>query len=295
MSYKSLILVLIVILLWGVNFSIIKIGLKELPPILFSALRFAVVAIPAVFFIPFPKTSVFNVIGVGLFLGILQFSFLFVAMKTDASAGLSSLILQTQVLFTIILSAFIYKEKATKSQSIGVLVAIFGFSLFFYNSGGNITTKGLTLIVCAAFFWAISNVIMKRIENINLLHFMVWVSIIPPVPLIALSYALESQEPIALILAATENTWLSVMYVSYMSTLIGFAIWGWLLKNNSAATVTPFALLIPVVGIITSSLILSESLSLIEIFGTGLIMLGLLFCVIGSKIYAYLFKRLSCY
>jgi len=295
MSYKSLILVLIVILLWGVNFSIIKIGLKELPPILFSALRFAVVAIPAVFFIPFPKTSVFNVIGVGLFLGILQFSFLFVAMKTDASAGLSSLILQTQVLFTIILSAFIYKEKATKSQSIGVLVAIFGFSLFFYNSGGNITTKGLTLIVCAAFFWAISNVIMKRIENINLLHFMVWVSIIPPVPLIAFSYALESREPIALILAATENTWLSVMYVSYMSTLIGFAIWGWLLKNNSAATVTPFALLIPVVGIITSSLILSESLSLIEIFGTGLIMLGLLFCVIGSKIYAYLFKRLSCY
>ncbi|WP_137297139.1 EamA family transporter [Psychromonas sp. SP041] len=292
MNYKSIVLVLLVVIMWGVNFSIIKIGLEELPPILFSALRFAVVAIPAILFIPFPKTSILNVIGVGLFLGILQFSFLFVAMEADASAGLSSLILQTQVLFTIILSSLIYKEKVSKSQSFGIIVAVIGFSFFFYSTGGNITTKGLILIVCAAFFWAVSNVIMKRIGSINLLHFMVWVSVVPPIPLLFVSYFLESQEPISLLMATTERTWLSVLFVSYISTLIGFAIWGWLLKNNTAATVTPFALLIPVVGIITSSILLGESLSIIEIIGTGLIMLGLLFCVVGKRIYSY-FKATS--
>ena len=293
MNYKSIVLVLLVVIMWGVNFSIIKIGLEELPPILFSALRFAVVAIPAILFIPFPKTSILNVIGVGLFLGILQFSFLFVAMEADASAGLSSLILQTQVLFTIILSSLIYKEKVSKSQLFGIIVAVIGFSFFFYSTGGNITTKGLILIVCAAFFWAVSNVIMKGIGSINLLHFMVWVSVVPPIPLLFVSYFLESQEPISLLMATTENTWLSVLFVSYISTLVGFAIWGWLLKNNAAATVTPFALLIPVVGIITSSIILDESLSLIEIIGTCLIMVGLLLCVIGSKIYKCLFNRQS--
>ncbi len=288
MNAKDTFLALLVVLIWGVNFSIIKIGLEELPPILFSALRFALVALPAVFFIPFPKTSVWNVIGVGLFLGVFKFGCLFIAMESDASAGLSSLLLQAQVFFTIGLSIVFYQEHITKNQFVGVLVASLGFSLFFLNAGQNITILGLSLILLAAFFWSISNIIMKQIKNVNLLHFMVWVCLIPPLPLMLLSYFTETQDPLAVILSTTADTWIALVYVSFISTLVAFALWGKLLKNYSAIKVTPFALLIPVVGIITSSIILSESLNLVEYIGAALIMLGLIFCVLGENIIKYL-------
>ena len=284
MSIKSILLALLVVIIWGVNFSIIKFGLEELPPILFSALRFFVVAVPAVFFIPFPKTSIWNVLGVGLFLGVLKFGFLFVAMRADASAGISSLLLQAQVIFTILLSVLIYKEKVKLSQGIGVFIALIGFSFFFFTVNTNVTFLGLVLLISAAFFWAISNVIMKRVKDVNLLHFMVWVCLVPPLPLFILSYFFESSEPFSIILSSTEQTWLSLIYVGYISTLVAFAIWGWLLKSFTASQVTPFALLIPVVGILGSVILLDEKLSLTELAGSIVILFGLFVVVFGDKI-----------
>ncbi len=288
MKFKDIFLALLVAFIWGINFSFIKIGLEELPPILFSALRFAIIAIPAVFFIPFPKTSAWHVLGVGLFLGVLKFGLLFVAMKSDASAGLSSLVLQAQVFFTIGLSFLFFKELISKVQLLGISIAAIGFSFFFFNSGGNITTIGLGLILLAALFWAVANIIMKQIKQVNLLHFMVWVCLIPPIPLLALSFFMETNDPLAAVLSTTINTWGSLAFVSYISTLVAFAfafaIWGFLLKSYSAVSVTPFALLIPVVGIMTSSLILNERLNSTEVTGAILIMLGLVFCVAGNKL-----------
>jgi O-acetylserine/cysteine efflux transporter len=287
MSIRDICLAFLVVMIWGLNFSIIKIGLEELPPILFSALRFALVALPAVFFVPFPKTSIWNVVGVGVFLGVLKFGCLFVAMKSDASAGLSSLLLQAQVFFTIGFSVLFYKEHITKSQLLGVIIASLGFSLFFVNAGQNITYVGLILILLAAFFWSISNLIMKKIKDVNLLHFMVWVCLIPPLPLLFLSYVTESSDPVSVILSTSLNTWIALVYVSLVSTLVAFAIWGKLLKSYSSIKVAPFALLIPVIGIIASNIILDERLSLIEYAGGILIMLGLVFCVLGGKLISF--------
>jgi O-acetylserine/cysteine efflux transporter len=287
MSIKDICLAFLVVMIWGLNFSIIKIGLEELPPILFSALRFALVALPAVFFVPFPKTSIWNVVGVGVFLGVLKFGCLFVAMKSDASAGLSSLLLQAQVFFTIGFSVLFYKEHITKSQLLGVIIASLGFSLFFVNAGQHITYVGLILILLAAFFWSISNLIMKKIKDVNLLHFMVWVCLIPPLPLLFLSYVTESSDPVSVILSTSLNTWSALVYVSLVSTLIAFAIWGKLLKSYSSIKVAPFALLIPVIGITALNIILDERLSLIEYAGTILIMLGLVFCVLGRKLISF--------
>jgi O-acetylserine/cysteine efflux transporter len=287
MSIKDICLAFLVVMIWGLNFSIIKIGLEELPPILFSALRFALVALPAVFFVPFPKTSIWNVVGVGVFLGVLKFGCLFVAMKSDASAGLSSLLLQAQVFFTIGFSVLFYKEHITKSQLLGVIIASLGFSLFFVNAGQHITYVGFILILLAAFFWSISNLIMKKIKDVNLLHFMVWVCLIPPLPLLFLSYVTESSDPVSVILSTSLNTWSALVYVSLVSTLIAFAIWGKLLKSYSSIKVAPFALLIPVIGITALNIILDERLSLIEYAGTILIMLGLVFCVLGRKLISF--------
>ncbi len=283
MNLKSTLLAFLVVLIWGVNFSVIKFGLEELPPILFSSLRFFIVAIPAIFFIPFPKTSVWNVLGVGVFLGVLKFSFLFVAMKADASAGISSLLLQAQVIFTIILSMLIFKEKISLYQFIGMLIAFTGFGLFFFTVNTNITYLGIVLILSAAIFWSISNIIMKQIKGVNLLHFMVWVSLIPPLPLFILSYIFESQEAINILLNSSVKTWVSLAFTGYISTLIAFAIWGWLLKNYNSSVVTPFALAIPVVGIISSNILLNEQLNSTEIIGAIVILFGLVILVLGEK------------
>ena len=290
MNLKSISLALLVVFIWGLNFSVIKFGLEELPPIFFSSLRFFIVAIPAVFFIPFPKTSVWNVLGVGVFLGVLKFSFLFIAMKEDASAGISSLLLQAQVIFTIILSMLIFKEKITSSQFLGMMIAFIGFGFFFLTVNTSITTLGLILILSAAVFWAVSNVIMKQVKGVNLLHFMVWVSLVVPLPLFVLSYFYESQEPLTLLFNSSFKTWASLAFTGYISTLVAFAIWGWLLKNHSAAMVTPFALAIPVVGIISSNILLNEQLSSIETVGASLILFGLFISVLGNRIYKLIFK-----
>ncbi|NAW85567.1 EamA family transporter [Photobacterium halotolerans] len=284
MKSRDMVIALLVVVIWGVNFSVIKIGLETLPPILFSALRFAVVAVPAVFFIPFPKTSVWNVLGVGVFLGVLKFGLLFIAMKADASAGLSSLILQAQVFFTIGLSVLLYKEMVSRYQALGILVAVAGFGLFFLDADGNITAMGLMMILAAAFCWAIANTIMKRMQGVNLLHFMVWVSVVPPLPLLLISYFTETAQPLDVLLAATSDTWLALLYVSYISTLLAFALWGHLLKSYPAATVTPFALLIPVVGMFTSTLVLNERMTETEMAGAGLIFLGLTCCILGGRL-----------
>ncbi|NQY25396.1 MAG: EamA family transporter [Campylobacteraceae bacterium] len=284
MNSKNIFLALLVALIWGINFPIIKLGLEELPPILFSALRFTIVAIPAVFFIPFPKTSVWNVLGVGVILGIFKFALLFFAMNADASAGLASLILQAQVFFTIFLSVIIFKEHISKNQLLGIFISSLGFSIFFLNAEGNITVLGLCLILLAAFFWAVSNIIMKKMKDVNLLHFMVWVCLIPPLPLFGISYYTESKDILNILLQSTQTTWFSLVYVSYISTLLAFALWAYLLKNNKAAEVTPFALLIPIVGLSASNIVLGERLSSLELMGAGIIMLGLLVCVFGKKL-----------
>ncbi|WP_425606895.1 EamA family transporter [Pseudoalteromonas piscicida] len=284
MNVKSISLALIVVIIWGLNFSVIKFGLAELPPILFSGLRFLVVAIPAVFFIPFPKTSVWNVLGVGLFLGVLKFSLLFIAMESNASAGIASLLLQAQVIFTILLSVLLLKETMDRFQVVGISIATFGFSLFFINSSGSTTILGAVLILFAALFWSFSNLIMKRLQDVNLLHFIVWVSLVPPLPLFTLSYFIETDAPLTLLLNTTTQSWLSIAYVGYISTLIAFAIWGWLLKNHKAAAVTPFALLIPIVGIVGSALLLNEQLMLMEAVGGGFILCGLTISVTGARI-----------
>jgi O-acetylserine/cysteine efflux transporter len=287
MKLVDILLALLVVVIWGVNFTVIKVGLEELPPLLFSALRFFVVAIPAILLIPFPKTSLWNVLGVGLVLGVVKFGLLFISMNVGISAGLASLLLQGQVIFTIGLSVLIYKERLNLPQVIGLTIAMTGFGFFLGNSSGNTTFLGLVLIISAALAWGCSNIIMKRVGKVNLLHFMVWVSAVPPLPLLFLSYFTETQSPITLITSASLSAWLSIAYVGFISTLLAFALWGRLLSSYPAATVTPFALLIPIVGMLTSGLFLGERLEVSEMFGALLVMCGLIICVFGKRLLVF--------
>lgn len=280
---RDIILVLGVVTIWGVSFSVVKVGLCELPPIFFIASRFLIVAVPAVFFVPFPKTSIWSVLAVGLLIGVIKFGLLFIAMNTDANAGVASLVLQAQIFFTIALSYLVLGETITRRQVAGIALAVLGFLFFFGSAGDNITVLGLFLIGIAAFAWALANLVMKRMPQVNLLHFMIWVSLVPVAPLIVVSFMTETTQPLSLLFDISFKAWLAIGYMGYMSTLVAYAWWGKLLSRHSASLVTPFALLIPVVGLTSSALWLGESLSIWEASGAGLIMLGLLVSVLSSN------------
>jgi O-acetylserine/cysteine efflux transporter len=284
MGIKAILLVLLVVSIWGINFSFIKIGLEELPPILFSALRFSVVAIPAIFFIPFPKGQLRNILGVGIFLGFLKFGLLFIGLDGYISAGISALILQAQVIFTIAISYLLFKERLSKLQVLGMVISILGFSLFLKSTSGNATFVGIIIILLAALSWSFSNIIMKTMKNVNLLQLMVWSCAVPPLPLFALSYMMETHEPVQVISSITMQTWLALAFVSYISTLIAFSIWGYLLRNNTAASVTQFALLIPIVSMVTSYILLGEQLSSIDFIGSSVVITGVSICIFEKNI-----------
>lgn len=294
-SIKHILLALLVVTLWGTSFAVIKLGLNHLPPLLFSALRFTAAAIPAVFFVPFPREYWKQVLAIGLFLGVLKFSFLFLALKGQISASLASVLLQSQVFFTVILCYVFLSEKIQKQQLLGIVISVLGFILLFVFGDGTFTLLGLIMIACAGLFWACSNVIMKSMQNINLLQVMVWVCLIPPVPLFVLSYFIETQQPLSLLATISLNGWLSIVFLAYCSTLLAYAIWGSLLRNYTAIMITPFALLIPVVGILASDFLLGEELNNIEIISASIIMLGLIFSVFGQSIIRKVKKHSTMY
>jgi len=198
LSLKDTLLVLLVVTLWGISFTIIKLGLEHLPPFLFSAMRFLLAAIPAIFFIPFPSQYWREVLMIGILLGVFKFSCLFLALDGHMNAGMASVLLQAQVFMTILLSVWLFKERIKPSQLLGLILAVSGFLLLLFSTGGTFTHAGLGMILLAALFWAVSNLIMKRLSQCDLFQLMVWACAVPPVPLLAMSWLIESKEPLQL-------------------------------------------------------------------------------------------------
>ncbi|WP_395377395.1 EamA family transporter [Marinicella sp. W31] len=285
MKTKDIALAILVVAIWGVSFSVIKVGLQELPPLLLSALRFLIAANPAVFFIPFPKTTVVTVVMIGLLLGVIKFSLLFLALNGYVSAGIASLLLQLQVFFTIVLSAVLLKESVSRFQLTGMLISLIGFGFFIFLQQGSVTTTGVILISLAALAWALSNLVMKKNAGVNVFHLMVWACLIPPLPLMLLSVLFESPQPWHLLTDVSLKVWFSLLFLAFAATLLAYALWGYLLARFTAATITPFALLIPIVGISTSAVILGERLHLLEILSALIVMAGLVLCVLGERLH----------
>ena len=297
MSLKDILLAIAVVAIWGLNFTVIKLGLNQLPPLLFSSLRFFLVAFPAIFFVRFPKGYGWQVLGVGLFLGILKFGLLFCGIKLGAPAGISSVILQSQVFFTILIGWLLLGEKIQLRQAAGLMICFLGMLLLIVEQGISAQLLPYGLILGAGFCWGISNSIMKKVKVANFLAFMVWVSAVPPLPLLGLSFLYDDLSVIhdssgSLFWNMSLVSVLSVLYVAYLSTLVAFSIWGALLSRYGSASVAPMALLVPVFGILGSYCILGETVSTHELFACTLIVLGLVFCVVDIGVLRRVFQKL---
>ena len=271
MKLNHVILAILVTAIWGFNFVVIDVGLREVPPLTLCFARFFLASIPAVFFVKRPAISLSVMMLFGFVMFALQFSLLFIGMHLGVTAGLASLLIQMQVFFTIFLAILFFNEKITKWQVVGALVSFFGIVVVGLNLGGNISFEGFVLIIAAAASWGAGNLISKQCKNVNMISLVVWGCLFawPFVLLIALLF-----EGSGVFYSLSHLSWRSgavIIYLAYPTTIFGFAVWVWLLARYQAATITPFALLVPVFGMLSSALVLGEPFQVWKILAASLV------------------------
>ena len=285
MSPRDILLALAVVLVWGTNFVAVKWGVAEIPPLLLSGLRYAVALVPIIFFVKRPQIPVWMLIAYGVFVGVGQFGFLFSAIKLGMPAGLSSLVLQVQVFFSIGLAVLFLGERPSPFSLVGALVAFAGIAVIALERLQGAALVPLLMTLCAAVSWSIANLITKKAGKIDMFGFVVWSCLVPPIPLFLLSYFIEG--PGAWSSMLTHITWVgagSVLFTAWISTVFGYGAWSVLFGRYPASTVVPFALLVPIVGIGSSALVLNEQISGLEWAGSVLVFLGLLLNVFGPRL-----------
>ena len=275
MPAPHLLAALAVVVIWGVNFVVIKLGLREIPPILLAALRFALAAFPAVLFIARPAVPFARIAAYGLLMFTLQFALLFGGMYLGMPAGLASLALQVHVFFTIGLAVAVAGERPTAAQLLGALLAFGGIAVIASQSAGEATELGLTLVVLAAFCWGVGNLLPKRMGPVDALALVVWGSAVAFGPLLALSLVVEGPQALWRLREASPAAWGAVAYLVYPTTLLGFGIWSFLLKRHPASNVAPFTLLVPIVGFSSATLLLGEPLQGWKLLAGALVVAGL--------------------
>jgi O-acetylserine/cysteine efflux transporter len=290
---RHALLALAVVAVWGTNFVVIKLALGHLPPLLFGALRFAFVLLPAVLFLPRPAVSWGNLAGYGMLIGAGQFGLLYLAMRGDISPGIASLVIQTQVFFTIGLSMALTRERVRGFQWFALALAVAGVAMIGAHTDGNTTVKGLAMVLAAAFSWACGNTLSRRAGQVNMLAYVVWSGLFALPPLALLSLWVEGWPAIeAGLRDASAATWAAVLWQSVGNSLFGYAAWGWLLARHPAATITPMALLVPVFGMGASAVMLAEPLPAWKLLAAGLVMAGLALNLLWPRWQAALATRL---
>lgn len=288
MKRKDFILALLVVIVWGVNFTIIKIGLSGLPSMLLVALRYLFTAIPAIFFIKRPKIQFKYVFIYGFTIGVIQFGALFYAMEIGMPAGLASILLQLQAFISPFLAFIFFKEKFNFKQIIGFFIAAIG--LFFIGTASgidgitNIPIIALALTVFSATAWSLSNVIARtssekavaKGDHLDMLSLVVWSSLIPPLPLLGIALLLDT--PQTLLHAIYDLNFLSIfsgLYLAYGATLFGYSIWSKLIVKYPLGKVAPLSLLVPITGLLSARIVLLEKLSKMQWIGALVILIGL--------------------
>ncbi len=292
MSVSHVLQALLVVLIWGVNFVVIRWGLNEVPPFLLAAARFSLVVFPAIFFIKKPNLPWRWLIAYGLFNSFGQFAFLFWAMKVGMPAGLASVVHQAQVFFTLIFSVLILQQRTQVTQWLGLMIAVLGLALIAYGknvgsaAGMQMTTIGLLLNLLGAASWAIGNVVVSAMRRAGIqpepFGLVIWSSLIPIVPFLLISGLFE-RHVYPDWQAISWHSIVSALYLAWAATLLGYGLWSRLLSQYEPNRVAPFTLLVPVVGLLTAWLVLGERLNQWQLWGSACLLIGLAVNVLGLR------------
>ncbi|WP_438483018.1 EamA family transporter [Oleiharenicola lentus] len=285
--FRHLLIALLVVAIWGLNFVAIKVALRDLPPLLLCAVRFTLVGFPMALLVPRPAIPWRQLASYGATMFGLHFGFLFLGMKLGMSAGLASLTLQFQVFVTLALAAWTLKERISGIQIAGMCTAVAGFAVVAMHTGGDVTVAGLGCVLIAACSWGFANVASKRIGRVNPLALVAWGSLVVPVPMLGASLMFEGRDAVLNSLTQVSGAGItSVAFIVYGSTLLAYSLWSWLLARHPSSVVAPFMLLVPIFGMISSALILGESLPAWKFQAAALVLSGLLLNLFGPRLWA---------
>lgn len=290
-----LLLALAIVAIWGTNFVVIKVALDQLPPLLFATLRFTFAVVPAIFIVPKPRAGWAALAAYGVLIGAGQFGLLYIAMDGHISPGLASLVVQSQVFFTIALAMRLGGERVRPFQIASLFLATSGIGIIVAHGGGSATPMGLALVLLAAMSWAGGNQVARASGVTNMVGFVVWASLFSIPPLLLGSLLLEGSSAIATsVTHASVSAWAAVLWQSAANTLFGYAAWGWLLARQPAAAITPTAMLVPVFGMGASALLLGEALPGWKLGAAALVIGGLAVNVLwplASRMPGYPWRR----
>ena len=284
MPLRDVLIALVVVTIWGFNFTVIKISVAELPPLLAAGLRFFFAAVPVIFFIPRPKAPWALVVGYGLTMACALYALLNLALFLGMPASLASLALQVQAMFTIAIAFFIFGEVPRRMQIVGSVLAFGGIGVIAMGHGAGSELLPLGILMLAAVSWAVANNVSKLAGSIPMLPFTVWGNFLGSIPLLMLSFAFEGGPELLTYLDPPSWSVVGlVAFLAYPATLFGFFMWSRLLSRYSAATVAPFTLLAPVAGISSGVLLLGEPIHLVDVLGGVLIFAGLILTVVKFR------------
>ncbi|WP_276347895.1 EamA family transporter [Daejeonella sp. JGW-45] len=291
---KHLLVVLSIVLIWGVNFIAVFIGLKTLSPFLLSAIRFGLSALPWIFFLPRPKAPLKLIIGYGLFNFAMQFGLMFTGIHLGVSPGLASLVLQVQVFFSMGLSFLFFQDRPTAFKIAGSLISFLGIGIVAVNVDQGSTFIGLIMLLLAAFSWSAGNMFTKKVNSESPLALVVWGNLFafPVMAAVSLFY----DGPAVILSSLQSSSWVTlgaVFYIVYISTHVGYGAWSFLMKSYSTSAVVPFTLMIPVVGFLSSALYLGETLPWWKLLASVFIIGGLVFGLLEKQVYGLVKKLRS--
>ena len=282
MSFKHCLLAASVAVMWGLNFLAIDLSLDQFPPFFLVALRFGLLALPALLFVPRPDVQFRWILGYGAGFGLLQFLFLYWAMAAGMPAGLASLVLQASGPFTVLLGMTFLRERVRASQMVFLLVAMAGLGIVGWQRlDSSASFLPFLLTLAGAFGWAIGNTCNRQAQSVEPVKFTMWMSVVPPVPMFVLSLLVEGPVAISssMTTLGTATGMIGVaglIYTVVIATVLGSGIWSWLMSRNPAGVVAPFSMLVPIVGMSAAWLVFGETVTLGELCGAVLVIIGVL-------------------
>jgi drug/metabolite transporter (DMT)-like permease len=277
MALRDLITGILVMALWGINFSVIKLGVSEIDPLLMTGLRFTFVCIPMIFFIKKPDVNWSYLISYGLIFGIGIWGMGSWSIEAGLSVGMASVLLQMNVVMGLFLGYLLLKESISKQKLIGAFIAIAGLLMSLTVSDGSVTGKGFALILCAALAWSISSIIIKRSGTNQVFAFSIWAIAFAPLPLFLIVFLQSGSEPFIVLTAELNSRVIfSVLFQAYPTTLLGYWVWNRLLMKHPLSTVAPLTLLVPIFGLLGGALFYQEQIGLVKALSCLMVISGLL-------------------
>jgi O-acetylserine/cysteine efflux transporter len=274
----------LVALIWGLNFPAIHWSLEQFPPFFLVALRFALLALPTILLVPRPGVPWRWVLGYGTGFGVLQFLFLYLAMDTGMPPGLASLVLQSSAPFTVVLGAALLRERLSGRQAAGVGLAVAGLAGIAVHRaelGAGAMLLPVVLTLCGGLGWALGNLCSRQARAAEPLRLTLWMTVVPPLPMLAVSLLVEGPTRISTSLTTLDSSrgalaLAGLAFTVLVATVVGSGIWTTLMSRHPSSTVAPFSMLVPVVGILASWALFSERVYAVELACAALVLGGVL-------------------